>query len=440
VLTTAVELAFAVAVLLTVGSLVAALVDRVARRALIALAVALGAAATAAWIALAFHERRAIALAAAGISVCLAAELAALRIGRLVASIRTVDDELADAEARLSVMIGTEASARTAELERTLARARADSASLLAEQERKLAEERRRVADERAEAARTALVDELTKVQQQVDARLATWTEDLDRQQQQIADRLTQLAARQRQLISEAEARIASDAERLEAESEQQRAGLMRLRDELARAIEEAVNAGNAELDTFASERRRAMHELNERLRRRERSLSEQVEREGGEATRRIQVAFSDVERRQVEQLQRVLDRAASSYSDAAGQQFSDSIRAAREEAATRLSRELDRAVQSFAREAERVLAERLAHMGDTGAQRLEKRLMQITEGLERQRAGAIAAFEERLIASEQDLRRRLEGLAADAEAERAVLEARLHELARRIDEAIARV
>ena len=66
------------------------------------------------------------------------------------------------------------------------------------------------------------------------------------------------------QLISDAETRIAADAERLEAESEQQRAGLMRLRDELARAIQETVAAGNTELDTYANERRRALHELSE--------------------------------------------------------------------------------------------------------------------------------------------------------------------------------
>jgi hypothetical protein len=439
VLTTAVEVGFAVTLLIAAGSLVGALVDKVARSVLIALAVLVGALATAAWVAFAFHDRRSVAVAAAGITVCFVAELAALRIGRLVAAMRTVDDELADAQAQLSVLIGNEASKRTHELERLLARARADSASLLAEQERRLGEERRRIAEERSEAARAALLDQLAKVQQQVDSRFRTWADDLDRQHRAITDRLGQLAARQSQLIAEAEARIAADAERLEAESEQQRGGLVRLRDELARAIEEAVTGGNAELDAYASERRRAMHELNERFRRRERALSEQVEREGGEATRRIQTAFADEERRQVEQLQRVLDRTASSYSDAAAQQFADSIRGAREEAAKRLSRELDRAVQSFAREAERVLAERLAQVGDSGARRLDKRLVQITDSLERQRAEAITAFEEHLTNAEQDLRRRLEGLAADAEAERAVLEARLHELARRVEEATAR-
>jgi hypothetical protein len=48
-------------------------------------------------------------------------------------------------------------------------------------------------------------------------------------------------------------------------------------------------------------------------------------------------------------------------------------------------------------------------------------------------------AFESRLVQAEQELRRRLDTLSADTEAERAVLEARLRELAKRIEEAMAR-
>ena len=51
----------------------------------------------------------------------------------------------------------------------------------------------------------------------------------------------------------------------------------------------------------------------------------------------------------------------------------------------------------------------------------------------------AIAEFETRMTQAEQDLRRRLDTLVADTEAERAVLEARLRDLARRIDETLAR-
>jgi hypothetical protein len=167
--------------------------------------------------------------------------------------------------------------------------------------------------------------------------------------------------------------------------------------------------------------------------------MSELIEREETDAMRRIQAGFAEVERKQIEQLDRILQRATSSYSDAATQQFADTVRGTREAAATRLSRELDRSVQAFAREAQTVLGERLTQVGDAGAQRLERRLAQVTENLERQRAEAIANFEARLTQSEQDLRRRLDGLSADTEAERAVLEARLRELARKVDEVFAR-
>jgi hypothetical protein len=178
---------------------------------------------------------------------------------------------------------------------------------------------------------------------------------------------------------------------------------------------------------------------MNERLRRRERQMSELIEREETEAMRRIQAGFAEVERKQIEQLDRILQRATTSYSDAAAQQFADTVRGTREAAATRLSRELDRSVQAFAREAQTVLAERLTQVGDAGAQRLERRLTEVTSSLERQREEAIANFEARLTQAEHDVRRRLDGLSADTEAERAVLEGRLRELARKIDEVLAR-
>jgi hypothetical protein len=283
------------------------------------------------------------------------------------------------------------------------------------------------------------LGDALTAAQQQIEARFNAWTDDLERAQHGVVDQLAQLAQRQKQLIAEAEARIAADAERLEAESEQQRAGLFKLRDDLARATQEAAAGGTSELETFATERRRALNELNERMRRRERQMLETIEREETEAMRRIQAGFAEVERKQIEQLDRILQRATSSYSDAAAQQFADTVRGTREASATRLSRELDRSVQAFAREAQTVLAQRLSQVGDAGAQRLEQRLTQVAEGLERHRAEAIASFEARLTQSEQDVRRRLDVLAADTETERAVLEARLRELARKIDETLAR-
>ena len=434
-----VQIVFVVCAVIATASLVAASFDRAPQHVLPVLASLLGVAAAGAWVAFGLRPSTSMAAAAGGITLAFVAELAAVRIPALVRSSRRVDEQLARAQARLNSQVAREAEERTTEIERTLARARADSLSILEEQERRIAEERRAAALERSHAAADELGEALTAAQQQVEYRLNAWRDDLERAQNATTDQLSQLAHRQKQLIAEAEARIEADAERLEGESEQQRAGLVRLRDEVTRAMQETMEAGTAELDTYAAERRRALHELNERIRKRERQLMELIEREEADAVRRIQMSFADVERRQAEHLERVLTRTTSSYSEAATQQFAETIKASREAAATRLSRELDRAVQAFAREAQTALAERLTQIGDAGAQRLEQRLDQLTTGLGRQHSEAISEFETRLGQAEHELRRRIDGLAADAEAERAVLEARLRELARRIDETLAR-
>jgi uncharacterized phage infection (PIP) family protein YhgE len=433
------QIVFVVAAVIATASLLAASFDRAPRRVLPVLASVLGVTAAGAWVAFGLRPSASMAAAAGGITLAFVAELAAVRIPPLVRASRRVDEQLARAQGRLNSQVAREAEERSAELERTLARARADSVSILEEQERRIAEERRAAALERSQTAADELGLALTEAQQQVESRVNAWRDDLERVQNATTDQLSQLSHRQKQLISEAESRIAADAERLEGESEQQRAGLVRLRDEVTRAMQETMEAGTAELDTYAAERRRALHELNERIRKRERELRELIEREEGDAVRRIQMSFADVERRQAEHLERILTRTTSSYSEAATQQFAETIKASREAAATRLSRELDRAVQAFAREAQTALADRLTQIGDAGAQRLEQRLDQLTTGLGRQHSEAIEEFETRLGQAEHELRRRIDGLAADAEAERAVLEARLRDLARRIDETLAR-
>jgi hypothetical protein len=111
-------------------------------------------------------------------------------------------------------------------------------------------------------------------------------------------------------------------------------------------------------------------------------------------------------------------------------------VKASREDAARRLSRELDRMVEVFGREAEAVLAERLAHVGDAGAQRLERRLADATGVLEQEREARLVELETRITEFETGIRRRLDEIAADADAERAVVEARVQELLRRLESA----
>jgi hypothetical protein len=134
-----------------------------------------------------------------------------------------------------------------------------------------------------------------------------------------------------------------------------------------------------------------------------------------------------------------VLDRTSGRFVDVATQQFDGTIKAAREEAARRLQRELERAVQSFAREGETLLAERMGQLGEAGAMRLEKKLALVAAGLEQQREEFVATLSRRLGEVEADFRERLAALAAEEEAERAAIEARLGEIARRIEQTVAR-
>ena len=95
----------------------------------------------------------------------------------------------------------------------------------------------------------------------------------------------------------------------------------------------------------------------------RERELLKRVDREEAEATTRMESKFADVERRQLERLQRSLEHEAARLLEDASREFHKTVRAAQEEAARRLARELERAIASISSEGERLLrqeAERL--------------------------------------------------------------------------------
>ncbi len=439
-LTDAFDIAFAVGIGVAALSLVGAAMRFASRSALTALLSLEFAAAIVAWFffALRHTHPRELAVAAGGLTGCALVAAAAVALRHALIQGEQIEAHLVEAQESLNALVTQEAADRAAELERTLARARADSMSLLVEEERKLAEDHRREFAERERAAAASLTEGLTATQAQVEQRLAGWAQDLDRAADATKLRIAELAQRQKQLVSEAELRLAADADRLAAESEELRAGVQRLRVELDKALEEALAGARTELESQAAERRRSLQELDERMRRRERELLERIEREEAEAAQRIRAGFEDVQRRQLEQLQRVVERATATYSDDAAQQFVGIVKSSREDAARRLSRELDRAVEVFAREAEAVLAERLAHVGDAGAQRLERRLAEATEALEQRRDERLGALDARIAELEADIRRRLGDLGADAEAERAVIEARLQDLVRRVESAAA--
>jgi uncharacterized protein YukE len=352
---------------------------------------------------------------------------------------RTLEAEIERGKKEFDAVVAAEVAERTQELERTLARLRADALSGYAEEERRIAEERRRDVAEREREATAMLGEQLLAAQRAVELRLAEWASDVEKLQEGLTVEVKKLETKQRQLIADVEARIGQEAEAQHTQIDEERASVARLREELARLAHDVLQAASTELEQHAAERRRALQELADRMRRRERDLQEVIDREGNEAAQRIQAALGDVERRQVEALGRVVERAAARYSEAASQQFDGAIRTAREEAARRLARELELAVERFAREAEVVLQERVSQVSDAAAARVEERLSRLLGTLERNRDEALSSLEDRAHEVELGLRTRLNEIATDAEADRGVLDARLQELARRLEELTTR-
>jgi hypothetical protein len=431
-LTTIADLLFAGGVVVAALALAGAALRFARTSVLIAATTVEAAAAVGVWVAFALRHDRSLAVAAAGLTACTIAAGAAVLLNRALKRVGAMDDRLAEAQADLLAAVEREKTGLGKELQLTLARARADSRSLLEEQERQIAEERRTLVAQWEHDATAALTDKLMHVQALVEQQLAGWSQDLDRIAEATKTRIAELEQRQQQVLREIELRLTADAERLSAESDEQRAGVARLRTELNRTLDDALGLVRSELDAHAAERRRALHELEERMARRERELTEQAQREEVEAMQRVRAGFEDVSRRQVEQIERAVDRAVASHADEAAQRFAQLVKTSREDAAKRLARELDRAVSTFSREAETVLAERLAHVGDAGAQRLEHRVSNVAKELERRHDELIAAQDLRLSELESEMRRRIEDLRSDVDAERGVLEARLQELLRR--------
>ena len=437
-LTTLADLVFAGGVVLAALTLAGAALHRAPTSLLTSSTAAEACAAVGIWIAFALRQDRPLAVAAGGLTVCTMVAGAAVLLRRALRRVGAMDARLAEAQAGLLASVEREKTALGKELELTLARARADSRSLLEEQERQIAEERRTLVAEREHEATAALGDKLNQVQAQIEQRLAGWAQDLDRAAEATKTRISELEQRQQHHLREIELRLAADAERLSAESEEQRTGVGRLRAALNRTLEDVLGQVRSELEAHAAERRRTLQELESRMARRERELTEHAQREEAEAVQRVRTGFEDVCRRQIEQLERAVDRAVASHAEEAAQRFAQLVKTSREDAAKRLARELDRSVSTFAREAETVLAERLAHVGDAGAQRLEHRVSNVAGELDRRHDELAAAHDLRLGELEVEMRRRIEELRADLDAERGVLEARLQELLRRFASAAA--
>jgi uncharacterized protein YukE len=287
----------------------------------------------------------------------------------------SVEELIARAKAELAAFLVAEEKARRTELERTLAVERANAGHLLAEQERQLAEERRALVANQIEQARADVVESLATAQTRLEQRLAGWLEDIERAQRAREADLAELGRRQEVAIAAYDARLRANAEQLAAATEEQRSQLTRLREDLERLAHKISEEAVAEIETHAAERRRALEEVGDRLRSRERSLREQIEREEADALGRLAAAIAAAERRQLEHFGRALERASSRVAEEAERRFDEQVKQSRDKSAERLARELEKAMEGFASRAEKDVADRIAAAARSTADRLQRRL-----------------------------------------------------------------
>jgi hypothetical protein len=176
-----------------------------------------------------------------------------------VQRIEHIEAELDRARDELARVIRDETAKSAGEIQRLLARERADSLSRLEAEERKIAEERRRDVLEREREAGADLSAKLGAANERMEQRFARWSADLDRTKQSLTAELAKLAERQKVLVRQAEERLQADREKLDETGQLQVAAVQKLREELQRAAETAGQELRAELDAHAAERRRAL-------------------------------------------------------------------------------------------------------------------------------------------------------------------------------------
>jgi hypothetical protein len=428
-MTLALEIAFAAGIAVVAVSLAAVAFRRAPDRLVAAVAVALGALALAAAVALgvnlveSFADTEPLLLATGGLVVAALAEGALFVLALGLRRVRDLEQLEENARASLEAFLAEHTEGRRAELERLLAKERANATYVLGEQERRIAEERRDVVARQGERARVELSEVVASAQERLESRLMAWAADLDRGQRELEGQLHELGRRQREALAAYDARLRADAERLTGASDEQKQALAQLRADFERLVGQILEEGRNEVETHAAERRRALHEVSERLRSRERSLREQIEREEVEARSRLAAGLAEAERRQLGQLERALDRAATRLAEEAERRFDAQIKESREKSAQRLSRELDKSIEEFVRQAEKDVSDRIADLARTTADRMQRRVTDVTRAAEAQHEvaadrlqllterldKALAAAEERIAAFEAQVELELE-------------------------------
>ena len=218
-----------------------------------------------------------------------------------------------------------------------IARAQADALSAYVAEERRLSDQRRGELAVRERELSERMAELVASVGQRVGrSALRTWEADLERAQNALQGAVSTLEQRMRQRIADVESKVGSESDELDATIDEQRAAAARLREELESSARDALAHALEELHAQAgrpspNDRRAERAPATARARR------HGAGRPRREQTRtRIEVTFAEIERRQVEQLERAITREIDARSEAGAVEFENRMRAIREEAAQR--------------------------------------------------------------------------------------------------------
>ena len=305
------------------------------------------------------------------------------------ANARTTRTEDLVLAARRSVRAAAEeeATAQSEQLRVAVSRAHADALSAYANEERRLSDERRGELAVRERELSERLAETLAEVERRVEERLRAWEADLERAQRALDGQVSALEQHQEQRIAQVQARLDTEAAELGTTADHQRAAAIRLREELEHSAKDALAEALDELQSQASDQRRAMEDISDRLRQREQALNEQIDRAESEARGRLEVAFAELERRQVEHLDRAVAREVDRLSEAGALEFEARMRAIREEAASRLQQELDRTSETLFRRSSMLISDQFQRVVDEATQKLQDRIDEATRRYEAMRA-----------------------------------------------------
>ena len=323
---------------------------------------------------------------AAALLLCV---LLALQLRRARARAARTEQLVTEARRAVRAAAEEESAAQAEQLRVTIARAQADALSAYVAEERRLSDQRRGELGVRERELSERMAELVASVEQRVEERLRAWEADLERAQNALQGAVSTLEQRLRQRISDVEGKVAAESDELDATIDEQRIAASRLREELEATTRDSLARALEELQLQADERRRTIDDLNERLRQHEHAVAEQVDTAASEARTRIELAFAELERRQVEHLERATQREIDARAEAGAIEFENRMRAIREEAADRLREELDRTAESFLRRADGIIAAELQQAMNTATQRLDDRIVEVARQHEAARASS---------------------------------------------------